>query len=325
MSINYLKIIKDAWKVTWKNRYLWWFGFFVIISGGGSGMNYFFGGEEKKINPVKEQQLMDFFSNNLSWIVVAIAIAFLLLVIFLILGIVGRGALISSIEKNSKGQASDFKSGWLDGKKNFWKILAINFFLGFLVLLILLILITPIAILFLNKNYIIGGILVFLAILIFIPIAILSAYLKIYGYIYAILGKLNFWPAIENAYGLFVKNIWTSILMSLIFIPISIVLMFIVFAVFLLLFFIFLIFGGLAYLIAGKIAAIAVGSVGFIIFLFLMLFVRSIYEVFAQAVWIFFFREIATPKAEEVLAEIKEEEKETVAKPMPVVESKKEN
>ena len=54
-KINYLQIIKDAWKITWKNRYLWWFGFFVTLGGGG-GMNYFFNsGEEEKLDPAESE------------------------------------------------------------------------------------------------------------------------------------------------------------------------------------------------------------------------------------------------------------------------------
>lgn len=323
-SINYLEIIKKAWTITWKNRYLWWFGFFVTLGGGG-GMNYFFNsGEEEKLDPAQNEKVLEFFSQNMHWILTFAIIAFLLVIIFSILCIIGKGALISSIEKNSKGEVANFKSGWDSGKKNFWKIFIIDFSLGIFIFLTLLILIAPVAILLLNKNYIIGGILAFLAVLIFIPIAILSSYLKTYGYFYSILGKLNFWPAIESAYNLFVRNFWASILLSLIFIPLGIILMLIILAIFPLLLLIFLILGAIGYFALGKITAIVIGAIGMAIFLLYAIFVKSIYRVFSQAIWILFFHEIATPKIPEAVIEVKTKT-EPIIKPMPVIEAKKDN
>lgn len=320
-EINYFKIIKDAWAITWKNRNLWWFGFFVTLGGGG-GINYFFNsGEEKELDPAQTEKILEFFSENMHWIITFAIIAFLLLIIFSILNIIGKGALITSIEKKSKGQIADFKSGWDSGKKNFWKIFIIDFSLGLFVFFTLLILISPVAILFLNKNYVIGGILAFIAILIFIPIAILSSYLKTYGYFYSVLGKLNFWPAIENAYNLFVKNIWASIILSLIFIPLGIILMLIILAIIPIFLIIFLAIGAIGYFTLGKIAAIIIGAVGVFIFFIYAIFVKSIYAVFSQSIWILFFHEIATPKIPEAVIEV-ETKTEPVIKPMPVIETK---
>ena len=323
-SINYLEIIKKAWAITWKNRYLWWFGFFVILGGGGS-VNYFFNsGEDKKLDPAQNEKILEFFSQNIHWVITLAIVVFLLLIIFFILNTLGRGALITSIEKNIKGQVSNFKSGWKDGKKNFWKIFIIDFSLGLFIFLTLLILIAPVAILFLNKNYIIGGILTFLAILIFIPIAILTSYLKTYSYLYSILGKINFWPAVENAYNLFAKNFWASIILSLIFIPLGIVLMLIILALVPFLLLIFLILGTIGYLALGKITAIIISAIGLVIFFLYAIFVKSIYEVFSQAIWILFFHEIASPKIPEAVIEV-ETKAEPIIKPMPVIETRKEN
>ena len=324
MKINYLEILKNAWKITWENRYLWWFGLFIALSGGG-GMNYFSQNEKwGKSSSIKGEQVTNFIFQNIYWIATLLIIIFLLLILFLVIGIIGRGALIASIEKNSKRKASDFRTGWKEGKKNFWKIFNLNIALGIFIFFTLAVLVSPVTILMLNGNYIIGGILTFLAVLIFIPLAILVSYLKTYSYLYAILGKLKFWPALENAYKLFARNILSSILMSLIFIPISILIFLTVFVSLLVLLFIFLISGGISYLIFGKILAIIVGGIGVAIFLAYLLFIRSVYEVFSQSVWILFFREIASPKIPEAVPE-KEKEIETMIKPLPVIESKKEN
>jgi hypothetical protein len=323
-KINYLQIIKDAWKITWKNRYLWWFGFFVALSSGEGGMNFFSpSGDWEKSDPVREQQALDFISQNIHWIIVLAIALLLLFTLFLILGTIGRGALITSIEKSAKGKTSNFKISWQEGKKNFWKIFNINIALGIFLFFTLVIFVTPVSILMMNKNYVIGGILASLAVFIFIPIAILISYLKVYGYLYSILGKLNFWASLENAYSLFVKNIWASIVMSLIFIPLSIIAILIVLAPLPILLIAFLAFGAGAYFVLGKVFAMAIGAIGILIFLLYILFVRSVYETFSQAIWILFFHEIAKPKEPVTITE--EVETETIIKPLPVIESKKEN
>jgi hypothetical protein len=323
-KINYLQIIKDAWLITWKNRYLWWFGFFVALSSGG-GMNFFSpGGEWKKSDPIHEQQALAFVSQNIHWIILLVITLLLLFTLFLILGIIGRGALIASIAKNSKGKVSTFKIAWKEGRKNFWKIFNINIALGLFFFFTFIILITPVAVLLINENYIIGGLLAFLAVIIFIPIAILASYLKTYGYLYSVLGKLSFWSSLENAYTLFVKNIYSSIIMGLIFIPLSIIMMLIVLAPIPILLVIFLAFGAGAYFAFGKILALIIGSIGILIFMLYILFVRSIYETFSQAIWILFFHEIAKPKEPETITEV-ETETEPIIKTLPVIESKKEN
>lgn len=323
MKINFLKILKDSWQITWKNRYLWWFGFFIALSTIGSGSNFFPDNKDGKEDMIATQQVIDFIQQYIHWIILGFFILFILLIIFAILNVLGRGALIDSIGKIIKKEPTNFKLGFREGKKNFWKIFLISFSLGILIFTTVLILATPVIFLFINKNYIIGSFMAFLAFLIFIPLIILANYMKIFGYIYAILGNLNFWPALENAYNLFQKNILSSIIMGLIFIPVNII----VFAFFVLvaipIALVFLIIGLIVFLVAGKIGAIIVGTIGAIVFLFIILLLRSVYEVFAQSAWILFFHEIAKPKIEETVTQTIPETT-PIEKAMPIAEYEKE-
>jgi len=321
-KIKYWEIIKKSWGITWKNKYLWWFGFFIAISGGG-GVNYISQGEN--LNSSREQQIMYWVSQNYS-LVITIALVFIFIFVLLfILNIISRGALISSIEKRINGESITFRSAWQEGKKNFWKIFNLNVLLGLFLMLTLFVLSIPILILMANENYVIGAILILLAIIIFIPIAILTAYLKIYGYLYAVLGKLKFWASLENAYNLFIKNIWASILMSLIFIPIGIVAMLAILAAIPILLLVFGLLAAIAYFTGGIMATVVIGVIGLIVFLVYNFFIQSIIQVFAQAIWINFFHEIAKPKIAETVAEKVTEKSEAPTEPLPVIESKKEN
>lgn len=308
-KVNYIGIIKDAWNITWRNRYLWWLGFLASLCGFG-GINYTFNNNDQLENNELEKQALDFISQNYQWFLWLGMFLVLIFILLLVVSIIGRAGLIASINSEIKGEKKTFKEGWREGKKYFWKFLLLGLLLTFSILIIIIILATPIAVLFASRAYFTGAFLSMFAVLIIIPIIFLLVFLKIYGQIYIAVGKLSVHASVENAYRLFQKNPWESVVMSLFFIPLGIVWFF---SVITLLIPFLIVFGASAfvlYLLAGKVGAIAVASVGFMLFLAGVLFLRSVYETFAQAIWIFFFREIASPKAEERVTE-SETEKET--------------
>lgn len=307
-KINYLDIIKKAAAITWKNKQLWWFGLFASLASAGSSFNYFFGsGKDFTGGGITEERVMSFISDHAAPMIGAGVIIAVLFFLFLILGIIGRGALIKSIGKILKNESADFKSGMREGKKYFWRILGIGFLSAIFIFLAAIILITPIVFLFLNKAYVSAALLVLLAVAILIPFMILSIFIRVYGYIYAVIGNLKIWASIENAYALLRKNLGVSVIMGLIFILLGMILGLslimllvpIVAALFVLGSFFYLILKGVG-------VAIAIG-LGAIIVIAITLFARSVYETFAQAVWILFFHEIAKPKVEETVAEEAEE------------------
>lgn len=322
MEISYLKILKDSFKLAWKNRYLWWFGFMISLSSIGGTRYSFDARNETAQNTAFEKQLQDFVSQNAHWVIAGIAVLIAVCIVLGILSIISRGALIHSVEKHLKNEVSNFKTGFKKGKEKFWRVLAIALSTGLFMISSLIVLGAPVAFLFFNRNYIIGLFMGALAVLILIPLLILTAYLKTYGYIYAVSGNLQFWPALENAYNLFRKNIKSSIIMGLLFIPVGLVLAIVSLMVAIPIIIVFLGIGLVVFLIAGKIGAIAVAVIGIICLLAAFLAVRSIYEVFAQTVWIMFFHKIAKPKVEEAVIETVPEKVEPLAKAMPIIDSK---
>ncbi|MBU2028605.1 hypothetical protein KJ761_01795 [Patescibacteria group bacterium] len=304
-QINYISIIKEAWQITWKNKYLWWFGLLVALSGG-VGSNFSSGGWEEKGGWEEnvKQKASDWMALYWEWIVLGFILLILLMIVFIILNIWGRGALVASLGKVIAKEATNFKAGMKEGKKFFWPILGLNLFLFGISLATLIIIGTPIVILFLAKAYWVGGFLALVGLLIFILLVILFSFLQKYGILYLVLGKVSFWAALENAYRLLRRNLLSSVIMGIIFIPLSLLagLAAIVFILGILL--IFLIPGVLAYFLIGKWAIITLAILGILILLAGILAINSIYAVFAQAVWILFFRHIALPKEEEKVAEV---------------------
>lgn len=315
-TINYIQILKDAWQITWKNRFLWWFGLLIALASPGSmNLNLGSGGNEK-IDDAKIQKISDFMVQNMHWIIaVAIALA-LLAVVLVIIGIIARAGLIKSIDSFCKNKPLGFKMGMREGKRYFGKLFLLGISIFFLALSSIIVLTVPIIFLILTKAYALGIFLGILAFLILIPVFILAVFLKEFGNLYVVLGNLSAWNSLEKAYELFRKNLIASIVMWLLFIPIGFTLMLAIIAILIPLAIIFIAIGFGLYFAAGTAGAIIAAATGAICFLSIVLALRSVYETFAQTVWYLFFLEIAKPKVEEKIEELVLEKKEEVL-PMP--------
>jgi hypothetical protein len=320
-QINYGSLIKEAWQIAWKNKYLWWFGLMMTFSSG-AGSNFSSSSNWKGNNGWEEdakQKIFDWAALYWEWVALGLILLVLLAIAFLILNIWGRGALVASLgkitAKEPAQEPANFKAGIREGKKFFWPILGLNLFLFGIGLAALIILGLPIAILFYLKAYWVGAFLALGGVLIFILLAILFSYLQKFGIIYLVLGKVSFWSALENAYWLLRRNLLPSLIMGIIFIPLGLLAGLAALMFMLACLLIFLIPGLLAYFLLGKWAIILLAILGIIILLAGMLAINSVYAVFAQALWILFFRQIALPKEEEKVVEA-----ETEIKPAEITE-----
>jgi hypothetical protein len=305
LQLDYVEIIKEAWKTAWTKKYLWWFGLLAAFSSGGGGMNFRMPAENGSKSTGEVSQ---FISQNLHWMIPAAVILAVLMILFMILGIIGRGALIKAADLALKDKQISFKEGFREGKRFFWKILLTGVLSGLALLFSIIILAVPIAFLFISKAYALGIFLSVFALLILITLIILISFIKTFGYLYIVLGKLSLWPALENAYQLFCDNLWPSIIMSLFFIPLGIAFFLSILAAAIPLALIFLAAGFGLNLAVGKAGIIIAIALGALIFIILMLFLRSIFETFSQTVWIIFFKKIASPKVKDLVAEEETEE-----------------
>jgi hypothetical protein len=303
-NIDYLKIFRDAWKITWNNRFLWWFGLFMLASGS-ANFNYFSSGEEKSNQDwqafAEKFQLQELISEHFTLIALGLFALVVLCLIFLVLNFISRGALIKSTQKILKNEPTGFGIGFQDGKKYFWSIFSIFFFSGLALMICFVILFVPIAILFVAKSYVIATILAILAITILIPLLILTKYIQTYASFYVVLADLKPWIAAENAYALFKKNILASIIMSLLFIPLGIFSFFVLIAITLAVLLIFGLVGLVLFFTLQKTGAIIALVSGLVVFIPAIALLFSIFSAFSEVAWVLFFHVIASPKVKEVL------------------------
>lgn len=299
-AISYTSIIKKAWHITWRNKYLWWFGFFIALTE--TGMMIFNLPDDKQ-NLADGGKIIDFISSHLA-VIIWTAVSVLIIYIFLlVLSIIARGGLIKSAGKIFQGEKTDFLSGMKAGRKYFWKILLIGVFASVLFLFSLLVLLVPVSFFMINQIYFTALLLSLLAFIIAIPLFILIFFLKTYGYIYAVLSDLGAVQSLENAYYLLRKNLRVSILMLLITSLLEIIAVILTGITTLPFIIILAVTGGALFLILGKTGIIIAAGLAAIVSIIISLAIFSFFKTFKETLWVLFFYEIARPKVEEKIAE----------------------
>jgi hypothetical protein len=114
-EIDYWNIVVRSLRITWDHKFLWFFGFFAA-SGGGSVLNWSERGPDK---------VRDFFISHAEILVLIVFGIVLLWLIFFIMNVISKGALIGSIARVRHGEPIGFDSAWRSGLKNFWGLLGI--------------------------------------------------------------------------------------------------------------------------------------------------------------------------------------------------------
>jgi hypothetical protein len=233
--MNYGELIKDAFRITWRNKFLWFFGFFAAggSSGGfnfpsGGGGDFDFDDNDFEQSGAATSMAMQFgqgLLDNLTLILAIIGVVLLIVLVFIVLNIISQGALAESVAAIDRGERRRFGTTWRAGTARFWRVLGyyvifILISLG-LLLLIGLVLGLPVLGVFLGTESIgarvAAGILagltgIALLIAVFIPLAIIGQYalreIAVRGE-----GVID---SVGGGYRLFRRNIGRSLLVWLI-------------------------------------------------------------------------------------------------------------
>ncbi len=296
--INYLKIVQKSFHLAWKNKYLWWFGLFLIL---GRSATIFF--NYSKNDGSGSRQALDFVYAHMPLVLLSVIMLLIVYAVLVILSVLGRGALIKAFGENIKGRKMNFNSAIHQGKRYFWRLFLIGLVVSVAEAVILFVFLTPITFFFYIKSYIAGVFVAALAVIILVPLLFLVAFLRIYGYLYAVLADLPFRESLENAYSLFKDNIGTSAVALLVFVAISLVLAILVGIIILPLIAIFLLLSGIFYFFLNTIGLTIVSVFGAIIVGVILFSTLSVFEVFKQAFWVLIFEEIAKSEIKQKIME----------------------
>jgi hypothetical protein len=142
--MNYGDLIRDAIRITWHNRYLWFFGFFVGLGSGGGGGGGTGGGGDFDEQSSAEIASVSTFAvqrgplDNVLLIVALVVLVLLIFLAFFALYVVSQGGLTESVAAIERGETRRFSSTWRAGIRYFWRVLGqLLLFLGIVIGLLL--------------------------------------------------------------------------------------------------------------------------------------------------------------------------------------------
>lgn len=236
----YRHILKQAGQITWKHKFLWFFGFFATLLGSFGGYEIlinrsnseFAQNSLQRIQRLKELGLFqgEFFSNvflnfKANPITTAISLIVLLcllaLFVFLLwLAVTSQVALVSNSAQISKGENNysklNINAGIKKGTEKFWQVLGINvlskaiiYFIFFGLSLLLLWGASYYSQSLIDPLYIV-------LFIVFIPAALLIAFILKYSICYIVLEDKKFWDSVKKGWYLFLRNWLITLEMALI-------------------------------------------------------------------------------------------------------------
>jgi hypothetical protein len=300
--MNYGDLIRDAFRITLHNRYLWFFGFFAGGTGtnfvgnvpsGGGNFNYDdFQRSSSDISGLTAQV-----GQGLSETVVILGIVLVVLLIalfFIILAIISQGALADSVAAIDRGEGRRFGSAFTSGMGNFWRVLGYYVVFFLIALGLLMVIGIPVALLIggtfaatqstgvrVSVAVVVGILAVLLLIVVFIPLSIIGQY----ALRDIVVRRERVLGSVGSGYGLFRHNIGRSLLLWLIQLGISIGIG-IAFILLLLIVGLILALPAIALAVAGyTTAAIIAGVIAGLILLPLLLVATGAIGTFSHAYW----------------------------------------
>lgn len=224
--MNYGDLLSEAFRLTWRNRYLWFFGFFVAGGGGSFNFPANFGGQEVRnpFGPVAGP--LQWISDNLVlFLTVVISVIVVLALVFLVLSIISHGALAESVAALHRGETRGFGSAFRAGTANFWRVLGLKvlFFLialGLMLVILLPVVLGALAAFSLTDStglrvlaVVLGVLFVLVAlVVVFLPFAIVNQF----GLRELVVSRRRITESIAGGFRLFRRNIGRSLLVWLI-------------------------------------------------------------------------------------------------------------
>jgi hypothetical protein len=235
----YRDILKRSVKVTWGNKYLWFFGLFASLLAGTGRFNLSFSRASEDWNGNFFSGLAAFFNQGIlngnffrgmgtyykqdpiaaSIFTVFFMVVVVLSLFLLWLAIVSQAGLNADsakiIKSGDKGEKPTIASGLEVGAKKFWPVLGFN--LIAIVLVYLFSAIAGLPLVFMPDRPDIDVMLLYvLLFILFIPLALIVSFLGKYAVCFSVIKGKKFVDAIEESLKLFGKNWLISIEMSLI-------------------------------------------------------------------------------------------------------------
>jgi hypothetical protein len=308
--MNYGELIGDAFRITLRNRYLWFFGFFAggstsfnvpnIPTGSGTFNSDDFQSSSTMVSAVQFGQGLG------TGVLIAgiVIVALILALLFIFMSIVSQGALADSVAAIDRGDRRGFGTTFRSGMGNFWRVL--GYFVVFILIAIGLLLVIgiPVALLIggtfaatqslgarITVAVVVGLLAILALIVVFAPLFIIGQY----ALREIVVRRERVLASVGSGYGIFRRNIGRSLLILLIQFGLSIGIA-IAFFLALLIVGLVLFIPTIALAVAGySTAAIITGVIAGVILVPLLLVATGAIGTFSHAYWTLAYLRLTTP------------------------------
>jgi len=218
--MDYLGLLKKAFHLTLKNRFLWIFGIFAGVGGGlGSATSYSPDFKADKTNlggKISSFDCLAFFNQH-AMLILSLLLGFLLLaIVFFVLEVISQAALIGAADKLSKQEKANFAIGFKIGVKNFWRLWGVMIIYCLLISASLLVLIIPATVFVLSHLYVLAVIWGILTLFLNIAFLILIGLMVPYSYRMIVLSDIAVFASVREALHFVKKNLLEVVLTYLI-------------------------------------------------------------------------------------------------------------
>jgi hypothetical protein len=239
--MDYAKVLRRAWEITWRWKVLWILGFLASLGsgGGGGGPTYSTnGGEDFDPSRWGGELFGPEVWAGIAGIVLALLCLFLLIAIALwVISIIARGGLIAGVQQVEDEGSTSFGQAWRVGRSRFWTLfgIAVLAAIPFLILAVGLAIVFALGILFavgaseFSEAAGAGGILTAICLggafcCGMVLLAIVLDQIRTYAERAAILEGLGWIDAFKRGWQVLTENLGPTIIFWLIFFAIGLVL-----------------------------------------------------------------------------------------------------
>jgi len=307
----YRNILKQAWRITWHNKYLWFFGIFAALLGSSGEYEMLWrqlSNDGGQTTPIFQQVAQTgVFSrqvfSNLTQImtedamslllVLLIGLAILVLFIFTVwLVIISQIAIVNNAAAIIDKKKINFQAGINNGLKNFWPVLGLNILVKAIIYVIFLIISLPIILSTDMTSVLTANFLYIVAFIIFIPVVFALSFIIKYAIAYVVIRRSNFIDSLKQGWRLFIDNWLISLEMAFILFFINLAVGFTAIISILILAIPFLFLGFIFYYLASFIGFWLIVILAGICLLLIIILSGAILSVFQIGSWISLFVEL---------------------------------
>lgn len=238
---SYRSLLKQAWEVSWKHKYLWFLGLFASLTAAGGSWEYqllaqnlnrgLIDGSYYRLSGILALAdliktfflgIINLFSYDFATILNALSlliISFVLIAFVIWLAITCQAALVNDVKKINNSKKKDLnlslREGLTVGHGYFWPVLGLNLMIKIVISLAFFITGLPLLFMVLSSTPMLVTAYTVLFV-IFVPVAVGLSLLLKYAIAYHVLDNKSFVSALEHGRKLFVKNWLVSLEMAII-------------------------------------------------------------------------------------------------------------